>query len=147
MQLVVDAVETLIDGYSFETYVLVTGDRDFMPLVQTLRKRGKHVVGVGVRHATSTSLANLCDEYVFYDDLADVRRQLTRNEMREWLVQAVDELLQKRSRVRASVMRQHLDEISAGEFASSEQSKMSFSKLLEQYPDLIALEHEDRRFM
>ncbi|MCO5182412.1 MAG: NYN domain-containing protein [Anaerolineae bacterium] len=142
MQLVVDAVETLIDGYSFETYVLVTGDRDFMPLVQTLRKRGKHVVGVGVRHATSTSLANLCDEYVFYDDLADVRRQLTRNEMREWLVQAVDELLQKRSRVRASVMRQHLDEISAGEFASSEQSKMSFSKLLEQYPDLIALEHE-----
>lgn len=142
MQLVVDAVETLIDGYSFETYVLVTGDRDFMPLVQTLRKRGKHVIGIGVRHATSNSLANLCDEYVYYDDLADVRRQLTKNELREWVVQAADELLQKRARIRASVMRQRLDEISNGEFSSSEQSKTGFSKLLQQYPELVSLEHE-----
>ena len=41
MQIVVDTMETLIDGHQYSTYVLMTGDRDFTPLVQALRKRGK----------------------------------------------------------------------------------------------------------
>ena len=61
MQIVVDTMETLIDGHQYSTYVLMTGDRDFTPLVQSLRKRGKQVIGLGVRHTTSQSFANLCD--------------------------------------------------------------------------------------
>ena len=53
MQMVVDAMETLIDGHNFSTYVLATGDRDFMPLVQALRKRGKQVIGIGIKHTSS----------------------------------------------------------------------------------------------
>lgn len=69
MQMVVDAMETLIDGHNFSTYVLLTGDRDFTPLVQTLRKRGKVVIGLGIRRAASRSLVHLCDHYVFYEEL------------------------------------------------------------------------------
>lgn len=74
MQLVVDAMETLLDGHEFSTYVLLTGDRDFTPLVQTLRKRGKVVLGLGIRHTASRSLVKLCDEYIFYEDLLEAAR-------------------------------------------------------------------------
>lgn len=69
MQMVVDAMETLVDGHSFKTYVIMTGDRDFTPLVQGLRRRGKQVIGVGIKHTASQSLMNLCDDYLFYEDI------------------------------------------------------------------------------
>lgn len=69
MQMVVDAMDTLVDGHNFSTYVLLTGDRDFTPLVQALRKRGKVVIGLGVKRAASRSLVHLCDHYVFYEEL------------------------------------------------------------------------------
>ncbi|MGD8857268.1 MAG: NYN domain-containing protein, partial [Chloroflexota bacterium] len=59
MQMVVDAMSTLVDGQDFGTYVLMTGDRDFAPLVQSLRKRGKTVIGAGVKHTTSRRLVNV----------------------------------------------------------------------------------------
>lgn len=142
MQLTVDAIETLIDGYSFSTYVLMTGDRDFMPLVQALRKRGKHVVGVGVRHATSDSLAELCDQYIYYDDLAKVQRQIDEKQIRAWLKKATERLWLESPRIRASVLRREIDEVSDGAFGGSKQAKGSFSKLLEGYSDLVALQRE-----
>lgn len=69
MQMVVDAMETLIDGHAFNTYVIMTGDRDFTPLVQGLRRRGRQVIGVGIKHTASKSLMNLCDRYLFYEDI------------------------------------------------------------------------------
>ena len=69
MQIVVDAMDTLLDRHQYRTYVLITGDRDFTPLVQALHKRSKHVIGVGMRHAASRSLVQLCDHYAFYEDL------------------------------------------------------------------------------
>ena len=59
MQIVVNAMDTLVDGHQYSTYVLMSGDRDFPPLVQSLRKRGKHVIGVGIRHTSSESLVEL----------------------------------------------------------------------------------------
>ena len=85
MQMTVDAMSTLIDQQNFETYVLVTGDRDFAPLVQALQKRGKLVIGVGIQHATSTSLANLCDRYIYYDELADSARKMLEEQLEELL--------------------------------------------------------------
>ncbi|PJF20204.1 MAG: NYN domain-containing protein, partial [Phototrophicales bacterium] len=64
MQIVVDTMETLVDNQEFGIYVLLTGDRDFTPLVQTLRKRGKYVIGAGLKHTASRSFVNLCDEYI-----------------------------------------------------------------------------------
>nr|MBP8949266.1 NYN domain-containing protein [Promineifilum sp.] len=69
MYMVVDTMDTLVDGQQYSTYVLVTGDRDFLPLIHALRRRGKHVIGIGLKHTTSDSLMGLCDEYVYYEDL------------------------------------------------------------------------------
>jgi uncharacterized LabA/DUF88 family protein len=73
MQIVVDTMDTLIDGHNYTVYVLITGDRDFTPLVQSLRKRGKQVIGVGVRHTASRSFVSLCDQYIFYETLSWLR--------------------------------------------------------------------------
>lgn len=142
MQLVVDAVETLIDGYNFTTYVLVTGDRDFVPLVQALRKRGKHVIGIGVRHTTSSSLVNLCDEYIYYGDLAQAQREVSDAKVREWLQQATQELFEDNGRILASVLRDRVQQISNEEFSETHQGKMSFTELLGRFPTLVQVQRE-----
>lgn len=142
MQLVVDAVETLIDGYDFATYVLVTGDRDFVPLVQALRKRGKHVIGVGVRHTTSSSLVNLCDEYIYYGDLAEAQREVSDGKVKVWLQQAADELFRDNDRVMASVLRDRIQAISGDEFSDTHQGKMSFADLLARFPQIVRVQRE-----
>lgn len=52
-----------------DTFVLVTGDSDFSPLVSKLRENNKRIIGLGVKNSTSDLLMENCDEFVFYDDL------------------------------------------------------------------------------
>jgi hypothetical protein len=59
-----------------ETFVIISGDSDFSPLVSKLRENDKGVIGVGVKNSTSDLLTASCDEFIFYDDL--VREQKTR---------------------------------------------------------------------
>jgi uncharacterized LabA/DUF88 family protein len=92
MQIVVDTMETLIDGHQYSTYVLMTGDRDFTPLVQALRKRGKQVIGLGVRHTTSQSFASLCDQYIYYEEIVPAP-QLTDAQVEELLTRSLQHLL------------------------------------------------------
>jgi uncharacterized LabA/DUF88 family protein len=52
-----------------DTFVIVSGDSDFSPLVSKLKENGKHVIGLGMRGSTSPLLANGCDEFIYYEDL------------------------------------------------------------------------------
>ena len=142
MQMVADAVETLIDGYSFGSYVVITGDRDFMPLVQVLRRHDKRVIGVGVRHTTSDSLVALCDEYIFYDDLVPSHEEAPSGDVRTWIAEAATLAFSVNKRVQASVFREYVQTVSDGAFGQSAQGKGGFSKLLESFPSLIRLERE-----
>ena len=135
MQMTVDAMSTLIDRQNFETYVLVTGDRDFTPLVQALQKRGKVVIGVGIEHATSNALAKICDSYVYYDELADSARKMLETQLEELLDRALDQLLHDKERVAASILKQRIQALSKGAFGRSPQGKQNFRKLLSEYPD------------
>ncbi len=141
MQMVVDAMETLVDGQHFSTYVLVTGDRDFMPLVQTLRKRGKQVIGIGIRHTSSGTLQSLVDKFIFYEDLvpksAPTQRKAKPLAGKALLKTAVDELLRNESRVAASVVRQKMDKLSQGNFSKTAGGKMNFKKFLKQNGDIV----------
>jgi len=141
MQIVVDAMDTLVDGHQYGTYVLITGDRDFTPLVQSLHKRGKQVIGVGIKLAASPSLVTLCDQYVFYEDLVPSRR-LTGAEIEELLARSLEHLLQNEDRVRASVLRQYMSEYSGGAFDNSRPATGSFRKFLARYKHLVELEQE-----
>jgi hypothetical protein len=142
MQMVVDAMSTLIDRQNFQTYVLITGDRDFAPLVQALRKRGKQVIGVGIGHATSKHLAQLCDRFVYYDQLSDAARELLEGQLEDLLRRALDQLLQEEERVPASLLKQRLQSLSRGAFGRSPHGRRSFHKLLAEYPSIVRMQQE-----
>lgn len=139
MQIVVDTMETLLDGHQYSTYVLMTGDRDFTPLVQALRKRGKQVIGLGVRHTTSQSFAGLCDQYIYYEDIVPAP-QLTEAQVEELLNSSLQQLLNGEQRVRASVLKQHMSDASKGVFDKSHYVEGGFRKFLEKYPHLVYVE-------
>jgi len=70
IRMVVDALDLCYTKEHIDTFVIVSGDSDFSPLVSKLRENAKTVVGVGVRNSTSDLLMKNCDEFIFYDDLA-----------------------------------------------------------------------------
>ena len=70
IRLVVDALDLCYTKSHVDTFVIVSGDSDFSPLVSKLRENAKKVIGVGVKNSTSDLLVANCDEFIFYDDLA-----------------------------------------------------------------------------
>lgn len=142
MQIVVDAMETLVDNRQYSTYVLMTGDRDFTPLVQTLRKRGKQVIGLGVQSATSTSFAELCDDFLYYESLVP-SQELTDPQIEDLLVRTLDKLLKEEPRVRASVLSQRMQENSQGAFDRTSYPEKNFRQFLSRFPHVVQLEQEE----
>ncbi len=69
MNLCIDAMKTLFTNPNISKFVLVTGDRDFIPLVNSIRQQGKEVYIIGIGGAASTHLAQSADEFVFYEQL------------------------------------------------------------------------------
>jgi len=76
IRMVVDALDLCYTKPHVETFVIISGDSDFSPLVSKLRENDKGVIGVGVKNSTSDLLIANCDEFIYYDDL--VREQKTR---------------------------------------------------------------------
>jgi uncharacterized protein (TIGR00288 family) len=69
IRMVVDALDLCYTKAHVRTFVLITGDSDFSPLVSKLRENAKEVIGVGVKNSTSDLLIANCDEFIYYDDL------------------------------------------------------------------------------
>ena len=70
IRMVVDALDLCYTKEHIDTFVIISGDSDFSPLVSKLRENAKMVIGVGVKQSTSDLLISNCDEFIFYDDLA-----------------------------------------------------------------------------
>ena len=70
IRMVVDALDLCYTKEHIDTFVIISGDSDFSPLVSKLRENAKTVIGVGVKQSTSDLLMSNCDEFIFYDDLA-----------------------------------------------------------------------------
>lgn len=84
IRLVVDALDLCYTKSHVDTFVIVSGDSDFSPLVSKLRENAKKVIGVGVKNSTSDLLVANCDEFIFYDDLVrEQQRAAARRESRE----------------------------------------------------------------
>jgi uncharacterized protein (TIGR00288 family) len=69
IRMVVDALDLCYTKSHVDTFVIVSGDSDFSPLVSKLRENNKLVIGVGVKSSTSDLLIANCDEFIYYDDL------------------------------------------------------------------------------
>jgi uncharacterized protein (TIGR00288 family) len=69
IKLVVDAMDLCYSKEHIDTFVIVSGDSDFSPLVSKLRENDKRVIGVGMKNSSSRLLIGNCDEFIFYDDI------------------------------------------------------------------------------
>ena len=69
IRMVVDALDLCYTKAHVDTFVIISGDSDFSPLVSKLRENDKAVIGVGVKNSTSDLLIANCDEFIYYDDL------------------------------------------------------------------------------
>src|SRR5437870_8086610 len=77
IRMVVDALDLCYTKAHVDTFVIVSGDSDFSPLVSKLRENDKVVIGVGVKKSTSDLLTANCDEFIFYDDLVREKKKKT----------------------------------------------------------------------
>jgi NYN domain len=75
IRMVVDALDLCYTKAHVETFVIISGDSDFSPLVSKLRENNKVVIGVGVKNSTSDLLIANCDEFIFYDDLVREKKK------------------------------------------------------------------------
>ena len=78
IRLVVDALDLCYTKEHVDTFVVISGDSDFSPLVSKLRENNKIVIGVGVKNSTSDLLIANCDEFIYYDDLVRKKRAKSR---------------------------------------------------------------------
>ncbi len=69
IRMVVDALDLCYTKGHVDTFVILSGDSDFSPLVSKLRENAKTVIGVGVKNSSSDLFINNCDEFIYYDDL------------------------------------------------------------------------------
>jgi uncharacterized protein (TIGR00288 family) len=69
IRLCVDAMDLAYSKEHIDTFVIVSGDSDFSPLVSKLKELGKHVLGLGMQESTSDLLRDNCDEFIYYEDL------------------------------------------------------------------------------
>src|SRR5438046_1351850 len=70
IRLCVDAMDLAYSKEHIDTFVVVSGDSDFSPLVSKLKELGKHVIGLGMQDSTSDLLRDNCDEFIYYEDLS-----------------------------------------------------------------------------
>ena len=171
IRMVVDALDLCYTKSHVDTFVIISGDSDFSPLVSKLRENDKVVIGVGVKNATSDLLIANCDEFIFYDDLvreadkprrarrktpakkADRKTSATseddkRQEALDMVLETVEALFKERGeeeKVWGSMVKQTLKRRRPG-FNETYHGFRTFGELLEeaQERNLLVLEADDK---
>ena len=171
IRMVVDALDLCYTKSHVDTFVIISGDSDFSPLVSKLRENNKLVIGVGVKSSSSDLLVANCDEFIFYDDLvreADKSRRrkrkpaakgggkksppqtedAKRQEAFDLVLETVDDLFKERGdedKVWGSMVKQAIKRRKPG-FNESYHGFHSFGELLEEARDNGLLElHPDEK--
>jgi uncharacterized protein (TIGR00288 family) len=173
IRMVVDALDLCYTKAHVDTFVIISGDSDFSPLVSKLRENNKLVIGVGVKNSTSDLLIANCDEFIYYDDLirnakrrkpakkkangrkegearsSQKKQQDDRAEKGfEEVLETIDGLFSERSdedKIWGSMVKQALKRRKPG-FSEGYHGFRSFGKMLEQMETLgmITLEHDKK---
>jgi len=172
IRMVVDALDLCYTKEHVDTFVVVSGDSDFSPLVSKLRENAKNVIGVGVKNSSSDLLIANCDEFIFYDDLvredeakrrAAKKRRETRpagaaketaptddkkQEAYDLVIETLQALIAERGegeKIWGSMVKQALKRRKPG-FNESYYGFRAFSDLLEelQQRKLLALEYDEK---
>lgn len=172
IRMVVDALDLCYTKSHVDTFVVISGDSDFSPLVSKLRENNKVVIGVGVKSSTSDLLIANCDEFIFYDDLVreSEKQRKTRRKAKakkaapksaapaeeedkkqqalDLVLETVEDLMEERGeeeKVWGSMVKQTLKRRRPG-FNETYHGFRTFSQLLEeaQARKLLVLEHDEK---
>ena len=166
IRMVVDALDLCYTKGHVDTFVIISGDSDFSPLVSKLRENAKVVIGVGVKNSTSDLLIANCDEFIFYDDLVreeDSKRRAAKKrkesapaaaggdkqqEAVDLVIETLQALIAERSageRIWGSMIKQALKRRNPG-FNESYYGFKAFSDLLEEAEKrkLVTLERDEK---
>ena len=164
IRMVVDALDLCYTKSHVDTFVIISGDSDFSPLVSKLRENDKEVIGVGVKNSSSDLLIANCDEFIYYDDLAredEAKRRAAKKrkesgttgtekqqEAFDLVIETLQALIAERGegeRIWGSMIKQALKRRNPG-FNESYYGFKAFSDLLEEAgkKKLIALERDDK---
>jgi uncharacterized protein (TIGR00288 family) len=172
IRMVVDALDLCYTKAHVDTFVIISGDSDFSPLVSKLRENNKIVIGVGVKNSTSDLLIANCDEFIYYDDLiriakqrkpqkkktavrkgSEEKQQKTRQEARaekafEQVLETIDDIVSERGdeeKLWGSMVKQALKRRKPG-FSESYHGFRSFGKLLEEMESrkMLTLKHDEK---
>ena len=73
IRMVVDALDLCYTKAHIDAFVIISGDSDFSPLISKLKENGKSVIGIGVRGSASSLLISNCDEFIFYEDIVQIK--------------------------------------------------------------------------
>jgi uncharacterized protein (TIGR00288 family) len=162
IRMVVDALDLCYSKNHIDTFALISGDSDFSPLVSKLKENNKRVIGCGVKSSTSDLLIENCDEFIYYDDLAQIAQKAQKarppraagkkapskkEEAHERVVEVFLSIEQDYDPVWGSMLKQVIRRVYPG-FSESYYGYSTFSDLLEDVADsgLIDLEFDqDRR--
>jgi len=156
IRMVVDALDMCYAKAHIDTFVLLTGDSDFSPLVSKLKENDKRVIGCGVRNSTSDLLASNCDEFIFYDDLITVakrpraRAKPSKNKEQgdalDKVAATVESLSQEYDPLWGSLVKQTVRRVYPG-FNETVYGYRSFSELLEDAArqGMLELEFDEQR--
>jgi len=164
IRMVVDALDLCYTKGHVDTFVIISGDSDFSPLVSKLRENAKVVIGVGVKNSTSDLLIANCDEFIYYDDLVreeESKRRAAKkrkesgaagsdkqHEAFDLVIETLQALIAERGegeRIWGSMIKQALKRRNPG-FNESYYGFKAFSDLLEEAEQrkLIALERDEK---
>lgn len=144
IRLTVDALDLCYTKEHLDTFVVVSGDSDFSPLVSKLKENNKHVIGVGLRGSTSRLLSDNCDEFLFYEDMESRRvepaaptgksKKLPQQKQEAFalLLDAIEALLRENKDILWSSMIKDTIKRKRPSFTESAFGYRSFSELLEE---------------
>ncbi len=146
IRLVVDALDLCYTKEHLDTFVVLSGDSDFSPLVSKLKENNKRVIGVGLRDATSLLLADNCDEFLFYEELVPApseraerhakspadRGSNKKQEAFDLLLDAIEALLRENKEILWSSMIKDTIKRKKSTFSESAYGFRTFSELLEE---------------
>jgi uncharacterized protein (TIGR00288 family) len=158
IRLVVDALDLCYTKEHLDTFVVVSGDSDFSPLVSKLKENNKRVIGVGLREATSALLADNCDEFLFYEDLTaagpvrppgkpgEIRLPPKKQEAFDLLLDAIEALLRENKEILWSSMIKDTIKRKKPAFNENAYGYRTFSELLEDAArsELIAITRDEK---
>ncbi len=99
MYMAIDAMDVLHNRKSVDTFILLTGDSDFVPLVNAIRREGNRVIAIGVDGTTSSHLAQAVDEFILYSQISNLNTKSSKKRVKdpfEGLVEAVKKLQKQR---------------------------------------------------